>query len=180
MQHRSAMDPQTPKQFVDHICKQFTRAIERRDRANRFKAKKLARIDPCLQVNRNYLKQFEQVRTIAFNLSQVLSFKKDYRMITRTASVGALVQRCADRFAERDRNVGQALSTLNELKNGRGVGAISADDLKSQIEQHRKRFVQDAHQSVSTFLKVQKRSKMLLLDAADENRLSKTMTLMQS
>lgn len=59
MQHRSAINPHAPKQFVDYICKQFQKAIEKRDRANQSKAKKLARLEPVLRLNRNYMKQFE-------------------------------------------------------------------------------------------------------------------------
>jgi len=82
-------------------------------------------VDPALRLNRNYLKKFEQVKTISFNLKTVLDFKKEYKMIARESSVAKLIKKCADQFAERDQNIGQALHTLNQLKNGRVEGQIS-------------------------------------------------------
>jgi hypothetical protein len=82
-------------------------------------------VDPALRLNRNYLKKFEQVKTISFNLKTVLGFKKEYKMIARESSVAKLIKKCADQFAERDQNIGQALQTLNQLKNGRVEGQIS-------------------------------------------------------
>ena len=46
-------------------------------------------------------------------------------MIAREYSVAKLIKKCADQFAERDQNIGQALQTLNQLKNGRIEGQIS-------------------------------------------------------
>jgi hypothetical protein len=43
-------------------------------------------------------------------------------MIARESSMTALIKRCSDKFAERDQNIGQALQTLNQLKNGRIEG----------------------------------------------------------
>jgi len=91
MQHRSAMDPYAPKQFVDYICKQFQKAIDKRDRANRYKAKKLARLDPVLRLNQNYLKQFEPVKAISFCLNNLLGFKKEYKMVSKDSDIARLI-----------------------------------------------------------------------------------------
>jgi len=59
------------------------------------------------------------VKAISFNLKDTLTFKKEYKMIARESSMTALIKKCSDQFAERDQNIGQALQTLNKLKNGR-------------------------------------------------------------
>jgi glutamate 5-kinase len=62
------------------------------------------------------------VKAISFNLKDTLTFKKEYKMIVRESSMTALIKRYSDKFAERDQNIGQALQTLNQLKNGRIEG----------------------------------------------------------
>ena len=94
---------------MDYICKQFQKAIEKRDKANMIKTKKLARLDPALRLHRDFLKKFDQVKAISFNLKDTLTFKKEYKMIARESSMTALIKKCSDQFAERDQNIGQAL-----------------------------------------------------------------------
>ena len=48
MQHRCCMHPDKPKQFVDYVCKMFQQALDKRERLNASKTKKLSRIDPNL------------------------------------------------------------------------------------------------------------------------------------
>jgi hypothetical protein len=42
------MHPEKPKQFVDYVCKMFQQALDKRERLNAYKARKLSRLDPHL------------------------------------------------------------------------------------------------------------------------------------
>lgn len=100
MQHRSALDPEKPKQFVEYICQAFQKALEKKERCNALRAKKLSRLDPKILNYFTSTSQYEPKQGIVFGLKQVLNFKKEYKMLSSDQEIESIIAKYAENFAE--------------------------------------------------------------------------------